>query len=182
MFGPCWYVSDWVTARLERLLGSEMARRLGKRQTVPASEIGHRMSVTRINAKGRRSTPPFVQFRRDVFLHSEVSCKLSIRAKALILDLTMQYTGRNNGDLIITWKYMKSRNWRSRGTLDSAKQELLDKGMIELTRQGGLGFASLYAVTWWPINECKGKLDVRETTTPRNWWKFGRPPNGDNST
>ena len=126
--------------------------------------------------------PPFVSFRRDVFLHSAAYKSLSGRAKALLVDLTMQFNGRNNGDLTTTWKYMHEQGWRSRGTLNLAKQDLLDKGMIELTRQGGLGMCSLYAVTWWPIDECNGKLDLRETTTPRNWWRNGRPPGGDNST
>ena len=120
-------------------------------------------------------------FRKDVFLHSAAYKSLSGRAKALLTDLTMQFNGRNNGDLTTGFKYMHEQGWRSRDTIEGAKRELLDKGLIEQTRQGGLGFASLYAVTWLSIDECKGKLDIGETTTPRGWWKLGRPPDGDNS-
>ena len=140
------------------------------------------MSVTRINAKGGRSKQPsFVMFRKDVFLHSAAYKALSYRAKALLIDLTMQFNGKNNGDLVMTWTYMNSRGWTSKAALYAAKEELLEKGLIELTRQGWLGRCGLYAVTWWPIDECKRKLDVVETTIPRNWWQAGRPPNGDNS-
>ena len=48
---------------------------------------------------------------------------------------------------------------------------LLETGMIELTRQGGLHCASLYAVTWLPIDECGGKLDVNATAVASGLWK-----------
>ena len=140
------------------------------------------MSVTNINTKKRRSKQPsFVSFRKDVFLHSAAYKSLSCRAKALLVDLTMQFNGKNNGDLVMTWAYMHDQGWRSTDPLYAAKKELLEKGLLEVTRQGGLGFPSLYAVTWWSIDGCNSKLDVGETKTPRNWWKFGRPPNADDS-
>ncbi len=131
--------------------------------------------------KDTRKQPSFVSFRKDVFLHSPAYKSLSGRAKALLVDLTMQFNGWNNGEFTTAFKYMHERGWRSRDTLGRARGELLDKGFIELTRQGGLGFASLYAVTWWPIHGRNGQLDVGETKTPRNWWRDGRPPDGDNS-
>ncbi len=159
-----------------------MARRLENRQTVPASEIGHGMSVTHINAKGRRSKQPsFVSFRKDVFLHSAVYKSLSYRAKALLIDLTMQFNGKNNGDLLMTWTYMHDQGWGSTDALYAAKKELLEKGLLEVTRHGGLGFPSLYAVTWWSIDDCNGKLDVRPTKVPRSWWRDWQPPDKDNS-
>jgi len=47
-----------------------------------------------------------------------------------------------------------------------ALRALMDAELVMLTRQGGRNLCSLYAFTWLPINECGGKLDVAETTTP----------------
>ena len=49
--------------------------------------------------------------------------------------------------------------------------ELLQAGMIELTRQGGLHCPNLYAVTWIGIDDCSGKLDVKPNPAPSNLWR-----------
>lgn len=129
--------------------------------------------------KGRRSNAPFVMFRCDVWRESDVCKSLSFPAIRLLVNLTMQFNGSNNGNLSMGWKYMKRNGWRSPDTLNRAKRELVDKGLIELTRQGGLGRCSLFAVTWWAIDDCNGKPDVGATKAPRNWWKDGKPPDKD---
>jgi hypothetical protein len=59
---------------------------------------------------------------------------------------------------------MKKRNWNSRDQLNKAKKELLNKHWIIETRQGGLNMGpTLYAITWQPIHECNGKLDIEPT-------------------
>ncbi len=73
--------------------------------------------------------------------------------------------------LCATWKLMKARNWRSKDTLNKALRELLDTGFIECTRQGGRHKASLYALTWLPIDECNGRLDVAPSRVASNRWK-----------
>ena len=60
---------------------------------------------------------------------------------------------------------MKARGWNSNDSFNKAKQELLERDLITLTKQGGLGMGpNLYAITWQPIHECGGKLDVASTT------------------
>lgn len=76
----------------------------------------------------------------------------------------------NNGDISIAWKIMGSRGWHSKETLRQAEIELLDSGFISKTRQGGRNKCNLYAVTWWAIDECKGKLDVKPTAVPPDNW------------
>ena len=134
----------------------------------------------RRKAKGRRSSAPFVMFRFDVWRDSDVYKSLSFPATRLLVDLAMQFNGGNNGYLSMGWKAMKKKGWRSKDTLNRAKGELLDKGLIELTRQGGLGRCNLFAVTWLAIDDCNGKLDVSATNAPRNWWRHGEPPDRDN--
>ena len=66
---------------------------------------------------------------------------------------------------------MKKRGWRSESTLNNARKELLYYGWIVCSRQGGKNQASLYAVTFRSIDECKGKLDIKETVTSLGYWK-----------
>jgi hypothetical protein len=50
-------------------------------------------------------------------------------------------------------------------------KELVHFGLIEMTRQGGLNRCSLYALTWRPIDDCKGKLDCAATKNASGKWK-----------
>lgn len=106
------------------------------------------------------------------------SCSFSLLnpyAVKLLFDLLAQYNGGNNGDLTAAWTLMKPRGWRSKETLSRAIKELIEAGWVELTRQGGRHKAGLYAVTFYAIDECKGKLDVQATRTPRGTWKQNEP-------
>lgn len=89
----------------------------------------------------------------------------------LLLELARQYNGSNNGDLSAPWSQLKDRGWKSKGTLNKALKTLLRFGFIELTRQGGKHRCALYALTWLDIHDCKGKLEVRPTSTPSNLWR-----------
>ena len=74
---------------------------------------------------------------------------------------------------------MRDRGWNSSDQLDKAKKELVGKDVIRVARQGGLNKCNLYALTWFPIDECKGKLDIASTTTaPVNWRNKSASPSG----
>lgn len=91
---------------------------------------------------------------------------LSPKAVKLFNDIGAQYNGRNNGDLCVSITLMMKRGWRSRDQLSKAIKELVARNWIIQTRQGGLNMGpNLYAITWQPIDECGGKLDVKPTTT-----------------
>ncbi|WNB76773.1 hypothetical protein [Methylomonas koyamae] len=96
---------------------------------------------------------------------------LSHKAAHLLDNLTAQYNGKNNGDLSAAPKIMELFGWKSRGSIDESLTELLAFGFIEQTRQGGRNQCSLYAITWQPIDECGGKLDVKPTIVASNLWK-----------
>ena len=55
--------------------------------------------------------------------------------------------------------------------LNNTKNELVNKGWIVCTRQGGRNIPSLYGLTWLPIDRCGGKLDVPHDTMPLHLWK-----------
>lgn len=118
-----------------------------------------------INSKGRRSKGKFLAIPETVYNHNDFN-SLNNRALRLLIDLLIQYNGYNNGDLCAAMTLMKKRGWNSNDQRQKALKELLDKELIVLTRQGGRKLASLYAVTWQPIDECKGKIDISPTKTP----------------
>ena len=129
-------------------------------------------------SKGRRQTGNFLMVPERV-IRSENYRRLSMKAKALLLDMGAQYNGHNNGDLCAAWSVMKKLGWKSKDTLHNARVELLHFNMTELTRQGGLHGPSLYAYTWSPIDECNGKLDVPSTKVASGKWQH--PPTLANS-
>jgi len=127
----------------------------------------------------KRGSGQFTSIRTDV-LRSEAWANTSSWGTRLIMDLAAQYRGNNNGDLCMAWSVMKKRGWKSKDTLNRAKKELLSKKWIEVTRQGARKVASLYALTFWAIDQCSGKLDphICPRNKPKDTWKIGNtPPN-----
>ena len=102
-------------------------------------------------------------------------CRLSGNATKLLLWLGRQYNGGNNGDLSATWKQVKERGFKSESALFEARAELLHHRIIVISRYGGVHKPTLYALTWKPINECKGKLDIPSTKKPGDEWKEIQP-------
>lgn len=96
---------------------------------------------------------------------------LSGNSTKLLIDLLSQFKGKNNGDLCATWSLMRERGWNSRGTLAKALKDLLNRGWLIKTRQGGKHQASLYGITWMPVDDCDGKLDIAPTLIAADDWK-----------
>ncbi|ODB82751.1 hypothetical protein A3193_18555 [Candidatus Thiodiazotropha endoloripes] len=128
---------------------------------------------SRQKARGRKESGPFVAIPKQV-LESSAYAVLTAHEVKLLIDLTVQYNGSNNGDLCVAWSMMKTKGWKSKGTLYRAIKGLLERGFLVLTRQGGKHKPSLYAITFRAIDECKGKLDVQPTVTALNSWKKNR--------
>nr|ART37180.1 D477 [uncultured bacterium] len=124
--------------------------------------------------KGRANRGPFLALPRDVLL-SDAWAALTAHEVKLLVDMGAALRGSNNGDLSCTWAAMHQRGWASRDTLARALAGLLSRGFITLTRQGGRRVCSLYAVTWLPVDECGGKLDVKPRPVPANTWRDWQP-------
>jgi len=135
-------------------------------------------SKQRLRAKGRQTTGRFLRLPAAVFEHPAFKT-LSPRATKLFVDIGTQYRGYNNGDLAATLKMMRERGWNSSDQLFKARRELEERGLILVTRQGGLNRCSLYALTCFEIDECNGKLDVSPTkVAPNNFRKWSVPKCG----
>lgn len=128
------------------------------------------MARNRTRYTGRKVTGKFFMVPRAV-LESPSYRGVSSHAAKLLLDLGAQYGGHNNGDQCAAWTLMEVQGWRSRDTLCKAKRQLVEAGLIEQTRQGGLNVATLFAFTWLPIDECGGKLDVPASKVASGKWK-----------
>jgi len=124
--------------------------------------------------KGRASRGPFIALPRDV-LNSPAWSALTAYEAKLLVDIAAAFRGNNNGDLTATWSLMHKRGWSSRETLANALNGLLDKGFLAKTRQGGRRTCSLFALTWEPIHECGGKLDIQPCAVPSNAWRSWPP-------
>jgi len=133
------------------------------------------MTGKNINTKGRKNCGSFARMPHQV-TNTENYRTLNPKAKALLQDANARYNGRNNGDIDFTLKTMKKWGWNSNDQISKAKNELLKKGFLVLTRQGGRNKANLYALTLWAIDDCKGKLDRAATTTALAYWKQGNNP------
>jgi len=94
---------------------------------------------------------------------------LSLPARALLFELLGQLRAANNGDLSCAFGILGPRGWRSRTTIESARQELETAGWIIRTRQGGRNMPNLYAVAWRQIDDCGGKLDIPAGPPPGTW-------------
>jgi hypothetical protein len=128
--------------------------------------------ASKMRSNGRSKTAYFIQIPNRCLI-SENFKSLSPFACKLLLDAASQFKGYNNGDLCISWSVMKNRGWRSAATLDKARKELVEKGWLILTRQGGRNRCSLYAISFHKIGNFGSKLDVAPTQqAPNDWLKW----------
>lgn len=124
----------------------------------------------RHKAQGR-SAATYLGIPHYVF-RSEEFGQLSGWPLKLLIELAGQYNGHNNGDLSCPMSLLKRRGWKSSGTRDKAIKALEATRWIVTTRHGGRNVCSLFAVTWWPVDECKGKwLEVKPEKSPSNAWQ-----------
>lgn len=127
-------------------------------------------------ARDKRDGGIFVTVPLSV-LDSRAYIEAGAYARMLLFDLLQQYRGNNNGDLCAAWKLMRPRGWRSEATLNKAKRELLELGLIVETRKGARpNKASLYALTWYALDDCGGKLDISPQAFPRGAYRRRNPP------
>ena len=118
-------------------------------------------------------------------IHSDAFKSLGGNSAKLLMVLANQYNYYNNGDLAITQSIVGE--WITKNTMYSAKDELYQKGFIVINAFGGRSacgrkLASLYALTWQPIDDLKIKNnEIRFTHYPTNklplhYWKSGENP------
>lgn len=117
----------------------------------------------------RRSTKQSYAGIPRIVMDSPDYINLSGNAVKLLLELSRQYKGKNNGDLTMADSILKHRGL-GKNVVARCKAELLAANLIIQTRTGRFlnpgGVPALFALTWRPIDDCGGKLEVSSTTTP----------------
>ena len=105
-------------------------------------------------------------------LESEAWGALSPQAVKVIIEAARHVKGDNNGDFSLPWSRMRRRGWKSKSTLSAAIHEAIEAGFLERSRYGTRNHVcALYAITWKPIDECGGKLQIAATKVASNAWK-----------
>jgi hypothetical protein len=132
--------------------------------------------ASRIKVQGRRITGRFIGLPHVVVKNKDY-IELSYKSKALLIDLMLQYNGKNNGDLTAALAILRDRGWKRQATVGEAVKELIDANLIIRTREGQFrnpfSRCALYAITWQPIDDCKDKdLNINPTTTPPRKFSF----------
>jgi hypothetical protein len=92
-----------------------------------------------------------------VVLECQNYISLGYPAKALLVELARQFTGMNNGRLLLSMKFLKKYGWNSSDVVSRAKNELIEAGFIYETVKGHRpNKASWYAVTWRVLDKIDG--------------------------
>ncbi len=90
-------------------------------------------------------------------IDSPAYMKLSLHAKCLLIEVARQFVKNNNGRLLLSMRYLKTRGWNSCAMVSKAKKELLDGGFIFETVKGHRpNKASWYAITWQTLDKLNG--------------------------
>ena len=77
----------------------------------------------------------------------------------------------NNGNLSVALKLVSHYGFGSQHTITKAKDELLHKGWLEITKIGGLGMGpTLYAFTIWPIADLAKSHGIQPTAKASKLW------------
>ncbi len=121
------------------------------------------MGNQRANAEKRRDKKRvdgrFLAIPHHV-LRSTAYRHLSHPARALLIDIALQYMGDNNGRLRTSLTVLGPLGWRSADVVNRAKKQLLEAELIYETVMGYRpNKASWYAVTWMDL-DVDGRFDA----------------------
>jgi hypothetical protein len=102
--------------------------------------------------------------------------RLSMHARALLMEVARQFVRDNNGRMLLSRAYMETRGWKSVDMLTKAKRELLEGGFIFQTVMGHRpNKASWYAVTWRELDKLPGYDAGAEKCFERSAYSKGQP-------
>ena len=109
-------------------------------------------------------------------LDSPAYARLSMHARALLMEVARQFVRDNNGRMLLSRAYMDTRGWKSVDKLTTAKRELLEGGFIFQTVMGHRpNKASWYAVTWRALDTLPGYDAGAEKCFERGAYSKGQP-------
>lgn len=90
----------------------------------------------------------------DVVVDSAAFTSLTGQQTKLLIDISIQFKGDNNGKLSASWTYLsEKRGWTSKAPIRAALTALEERSLIFCTRKGKFPKTpAWYAVTWHPLD------------------------------
>jgi hypothetical protein len=108
-----------------------------------------------------------------VVLESPGFRSLNPAARALLLDIGMQYKRGNNGRLVACGKYLRPLGWPSHDTINRCLNELMSAGLLFRTRRGQRpNKAAWYALTWFKL-DTHPDMDAEAVDFRRGTYRLG---------
>lgn len=109
--------------------------------------------MAKIRLPKRSKNEPFLAIPKALIESTKLNGLSGVAVK-LLIQIAVQYTGSNNGDLQASFCVFKYKGWKSSDTFNRALKELVDNGYLVRTRQGRFpNVCSLFALTWKDIDE-----------------------------
>jgi hypothetical protein len=135
--------------------------------------------MSRKKSNGRisvdRDSGPFMQLPWSV-VDCPAYMSLSSHAKALLIEAHRQFVRDNNGRLLFSLRYLKTRGWNSSSLIHKAKKELIEGGFIFETVKGHRpNKASWYAMTFFGLDKIKGYDEGAYQCFERSAYKWKKP-------
>ena len=120
-----------------------------------------------------KSTSPkrFAMLPVQLILHISVTTLHHGSFRILVL-LTAEYRGRNNGAIGLTRDQAKAAGIGGKNTLYKGLKDLVERGLIEITHPASRvpPRPAMYALNWLPINDTEyTKKSLLATHAYRNW-------------
>lgn len=118
-------------------------------------------------------------------IDSAAWCSLSYASQSLYVLLRRKLLESNNGNISATLGDLKHYGWKSSSTLAKALKELKERGLIAVTRQGGIAFGqkvcTLYRFTDVAVYE-HPKLGIASMAATNDWKRFATSRSGHQSS
>ena len=160
MFASCMWAIYWREVQMLQM--RRIQRRLGNdnRLCFPLQAWGHlrellfwkqvTMGGAKRGRKKQRDEPPYFRLARDLLFECNEWKKLTPFAKLLYLHIKAKYNGSNDGKIRLSYSELEgSLGLSSPSTISKAKEELIQKEWIRISRHGGMyRFFNLYSLTW----------------------------------
>ena len=107
----------------------------------------------------------------DEVLRSEAVRELDGVSRWILVVISAQYHGRNNGRLTLPHSAAIHYGIRSKDSLSRGLKQCVEHQLLQITHQGGLPplGCSRYALTWKSM-DADEKLDIAGTLQPSNSW------------
>jgi hypothetical protein len=99
----------------------------------------------------------------------------SHQARSLLFELMRQHNGGNNGHLHLSAAWLRNRGWKASDVVRRARDNLLDRRLIVLTKKGGRNIGpDRFALAWHDITNLAG-LEILRSDYRKGQYRTAGP-------